>query len=543
MRKLNGHRMAAGLASLWLLIMGLAGGVLAQPAAGPGATATTVPPASLRLAQVVPRLPGIYYYAVAQDEAGGPMQIRPSDISALVGSERLPVAFNPQLDADPVAIVFLVDISASLGPAQVGMIKKSLHDWIASLGGKDRAALVTLGENVKTVVDFTPNTPNKATLSDEVAKLVFRDQRTLLYQGMVRAIDLSKRLDESLPLRRAIIVLTDGMDDQQGGAGRQDVLDKLAIDPTPIYGIGASREKSPRVDEALKEFGAIVRASGGEFRRVEVNTLDQGYRYLQGIIAATRRMTARCDGCIPDGSTIVTRLYMTQGTTSLSSGSVTVRAVNEKGEVVVPPPSPPPPQPVPQPVFQPPPKPWYSVWWTRLTTWIAALAWQWLVLAAIALAVVVAGLVAFFLPKPTPALETTRIYPEPGPTRPNPDPNGVIVVQDAITPGTQLEAQRLRITPLGHNDVPAQERVFTEELTVGRSQDNQISIYNDTQVSTKHCTLAPKNGLILVSDEGSRNGTRVNGVPIEQFMHAEADSVLGVGRTELRMQLLAPGRQ
>jgi hypothetical protein len=540
MRKLNGHRLAVVLASLWLLVVGLAGHAQAQPAASP----TTVPPASLRLAQVVARLPGIYYFAVAQDEAGWPMQMHPADVSALVGSERLPVAFNPQLDADPVAIVFLVDISASLGPAQVGMIKKSLRDWITSLGGGDRAAIVTLGESVRTAVDFTSN---KAVLSDEVSKLVFRDQRTLLYQGLVRAVDLSKRLDESLPLRRAIIVLTDGMDDQQGGAGRQDVLDKLAIDPTPIYGIGASREKSPRVDEALKEFGAIVRASGGEFRRVDLNTLDQGYHYLQAVIAATRRMTARCDGCLPDGSTIVTRLYMTQRTTSLSSGSVTVRAVNEKGEVVVPAARQPAIQPAIQPVIQPviqPQRPWYSVWWTRLTSWIGALAWQWLVLAALALAAVFAGSIAFFLPKPSPTPDTTRIYPEPGPTQPSPqDPNGVFIVQDAITPGTQLEAQRLRITPLGHNEVPAQERVFTGELTVGRTQDNQISIYNDTQVSSKHCTLAPKDGLILVCDEGSRNGTRVNGVPIEQFMHAEPDSVLGVGRTELRMQLLAPGRQ
>jgi hypothetical protein len=52
----------------------------------------------------------------------------------------------------------------------------------------------------------------------------------------------------------------------------------------------------------------------------------------------------------------------------------------------------------------------------------------------------------------------------------------------------------------------------------------------------------PKGNLILVTDCGSRNSTRVNGVPINGFMHAESDSILGVGRTELRMKLL-PARK
>jgi len=33
----------------------------------------------------------------------------------------------------------------------------------------------------------------------------------------------------------------------------------------------------------------------------------------------------------------------------------------------------------------------------------------------------------------------------------------------------------------------------------------------------------------------------VNGVPINGLLHAEPDSILGVGRTELRMQLLPVG--
>jgi Mg-chelatase subunit ChlD len=514
-------RLAAVVVCLWLLGAVLAGGAWPQTTAGP----TAGLPATLRLAQVVPRLPAIHFFAVAENEAGSPVQMSPSDLSALIGSGRLKVDFLNQPDADAIAIVFLIDISASLGPVQVGMIKRSVQNWIGGLHDSDRAAIVTLGTSVKTVVDFTNN---KTALNDAVAGLVFRDQQTLLYQGLVRAIDVSKRLDKSLPLRRAIVVLTDGMDDQQGGAGRQDVLSKLEIDPTPIYGIGASTEKNRKVDEALKDFGAIVHASGGEFRRVEVTTLDRGYGELRNLVMSTRHLIARCDGCLPDGSTMVTRLFMTQGTASFSSDAVTVRAVGPAGEVV-------PHRPVEPSV----------PWWKNMLDAIMRLGWQWLVLAVLALAAVIAGLIAIFIPKQKPSFETTRIIREPGATMPvvNPDSTFGISPAVSIAPGTEQHKQRLRLTPLGTNDLPAEEAIFEGDLSVGRSQDNKVYIYNDTQVSSKHCTLSPKDGRILVTDEGSRNGTRVNGVPIEGFIHAEPDSILGVGRTEMRMQLLASGQQ
>ena len=117
----------------------------------------------------------------------------------------------------------------------------------------------------------------------------------------------------------------------------------------------------------------------------------------------------------------------------------------------------------------------------------------------------------------------------------------IVAAEFRIAPGTHLNEQRLRLYPLGQNELPPTDILFEGELAIGRSPDNQIIIDNDTQVSGHHCTLAPDRGLILVRDENSRNGTRVNRVPIKGAMHAQADSILGVGRTELRMQLLPAG--
>jgi hypothetical protein len=180
--------------------------------------------------------------------------------------------------------------------------------------------------------DFTAD---KQLLRNAVTPLTAHDQRTLLYQGLVQAIDLSQQLDNNLPLRRGIVVLTDGLDDQEGGAGRQEVLDKLSIDPTPIYGIGASPEKSAAVDEALKDFSALVRKSGGDFRRVDIRTLDTGYLELRNTVRATQHLTAECRKpmCVPNGSATLVRLFMEQRGARLSTADVTVRAVGANGRI------------------------------------------------------------------------------------------------------------------------------------------------------------------------------------------------------------------
>ena len=519
---LTAHQLRAALSCFALLALLSSGGALAQTA--PGASAPA--PATLRLAQVVPRLPIINFYSIAQDESGMPVAMGSADLSALVGSDRVPVHLSRE--PDNIGIVFLIDISGSLRPPQYKMIGESVGMWVDSLRPGDRAAIVTLGSSVNTVVDFTAN---KSVLKDAVARLAFKDQQTLLYQGLIQAIDLSKRLDKNLPLRRAIVVLTDGMDDQQGGAGRQEVLDKLAIDPTPIYGIGASAEKSPRVDQALKEFAGLVRTSGGDYRRVEVTTLNRGFTELQNIVNSTQHLTSHCDLCLPDGSAIVVRLFMSEGSASLSSGSVTVRAVGSEGQIVL--------APKPNPNDRPSDIQNRS-WWAAMRELILNY-WRWLVLAALALA----GTIGAFwvIPPRRDITEETHVIPPSVPTQPSNPSIIEISLPKKVEPGTQQKKRRLRLYPLGHNELQPQEALFEGELTVGRSPESDICIHNDSQVSGSHCTLSPRDGRIFVQDDGSRNGTRVNGVPIEGSMHAEADSMLGVGRTELRMRLLAAGEQ
>ena len=46
--------------------------------------------------------------------------------------------------------------------------------------------------------------------------------------------------------------------------------------------------------------------------------------------------------------------------------------------------------------------------------------------------------------------------------------------------------------------------------TIGRSRDNDISLFFDDTVSERHATIIYRNGHIAIKDEGSTSGTYVN---------------------------------
>jgi hypothetical protein len=388
---------------------------------------------------------------------------------------------------------------------------------------------------------------------------------TLLYQGLVQAIDLSRRLDRNLPLRRAIVVLTDGLDDQQGGAGRQEVVDKLQLDPTPIYAIGAAPRNTTKVDEALKDFASLVRLSGGDYRRVnDIHNVDKGYLELRTIVRDTQHLVADCPMCDSDGSTRTARLVVSEGGAVVSSQTVTVRQVGQDGIAipkppVVTPPTPPappiplapradtppamvaepkPPPVVPhdaQPVQMPQAQPESWLHWLagvvkdlsnivdsvfRMAKNLNAL---YLLLLALGIFGAVGSAAVYFV-----FIAPPKGDEKPSPTKPRP--------QDPPVETTRLKLDILRPSELELGIYP-----FENDLTVGRAPDNTVKVTNDRQISALHCTLSPEGKSILVKDAGSRNGTRINGVPIADFLHAESGDVLGIGRTEIRMQILRPG--
>ncbi|PYU05856.1 MAG: hypothetical protein DMG34_07300, partial [Acidobacteria bacterium] len=64
------------------------------------------------------------------------------------------------------------------------------------------------------------------------------------------------------------------------------------------------------------------------------------------------------------------------------------------------------------------------------------------------------------------------------------------------------------------------------EVSIGRDAANQLSA-GDGSLSRRHCVVRREGAKCSVRDAGSRNGTRVNGVPVDeqQLMHGDQLSV------------------
>jgi sigma-B regulation protein RsbU (phosphoserine phosphatase) len=79
----------------------------------------------------------------------------------------------------------------------------------------------------------------------------------------------------------------------------------------------------------------------------------------------------------------------------------------------------------------------------------------------------------------------------------------------------------------------------TAPLTIGRSSDNQLQL-TDAQVSRRHAELAPAEGGWRIRDCGSRVGTFVNDVRVQDSPVASGDRIR-LGHTELRFEVGEPG--
>jgi predicted component of type VI protein secretion system len=80
--------------------------------------------------------------------------------------------------------------------------------------------------------------------------------------------------------------------------------------------------------------------------------------------------------------------------------------------------------------------------------------------------------------------------------------------------------------------------VFPLQLvtSIGRLASNTITI-SDTYASSQHALLSWKEEQWWLEDQGSRNGTLLNDTPITGPTVVSAGDVIGIGRTQLKLEL------
>ncbi|MBL3593890.1 MAG: VWA domain-containing protein [Synergistaceae bacterium] len=220
--------------------------------------------------------------------------LAPEQVRATWGSRALPLLSLARYDriGERGTYLFLVDVSKSLKPDQFEALRKGLADWVQGLGEGDRFGLMAFGESVRVLADLGSD---KEAFLEALPMLKATDNWTHLNLGLLRGLELGRRLDAGLPPRRLLVVISDGIEDSLGGASREEVLRRFQEASIPVYALGYTPPPlTDKKKEGLAHLGEMARASGGEIVVVEgAKDFDGGYRNLRSFIE--RAWVARFD--------------------------------------------------------------------------------------------------------------------------------------------------------------------------------------------------------------------------------------------------------
>lgn len=491
---------------------------VSAPAAAPATASALAAASNFRISQARAAIPGVAVYLDIRAENGAAVpNIRAGQLHAEIGpypaSARSLQTFTAS--GEGVAYIFLVDISKSLKPNQFAQFRKALLLWTEKMGARDRAAIVTFGEAVKTVQDFTAD---KALLKTKIDELALTDLYTSLYGGVMHALDLGRRGDADLPRRRVIVTLTDGVDDVAGGSTREDAMARIKEEPVPIFAIGFAAASTPTRDRdaGFKALGAFAHASGGAFTAATAKPLEEIFAGVHEVIHEAYLLALDCATCPGDGRAYPLRVSLQADNRVLTATSdvrlapgVVLAAASVQESQSAPPSTTNPEQ------SQP------------LWVWIAA-----------GLGIVA---VSGFL-----WLRRKSVTPDQPPVAPLPPMSDMDKVHITEMPARLADT----VMPEVRSGIPIKltavsgahiGREWLAEVgagtVIGRSINCAVVIDDDDEVSTRNSALSAAGGLLFVEDLGSTNGTSVNGTPITVRTRVGDGDLILVGRTELRLTL------
>ncbi|MBK7674252.1 MAG: VWA domain-containing protein [Candidatus Accumulibacter sp.] len=402
----------------------------------------------------------------------------------------------------------MVDTSQSLAQRQRD-VQDALQRWVRGMATSDRMAIVTFGDSVQ-VTDFTDKQADLLAAS----RLPTNGRRTHLHAALKKAVELARRLDHGLPTRRAIVVLSDGKNDErETGLTIDDVVRELAAAAVPVFALDANPAGKQGSEQHCSETMArIATISHGLCERLG-STPQTVQKSFENMRAAVRRIfivEATCPECPADGVLrdyrIVIRLGQTVHESKPRQLAIEPPPKAAKGPEV--------------PAVNPPPAE------PDKTPWIYWLVGVFLIL--------VLGVLAMWLsmrktkdqaptdePGPAdPGMETLPQVPvEPPHPQPTRTPNAVLnfVVVGGSQSGRRYEARLY-------------DRIF-----LGNGAKCEICIDDDDEVAETQCEFSWVANSVHVRSLAGNLPTIAGGGQLRGSRRIDDRETIRVGRTELRI--------
>jgi VWFA-related protein len=154
----------------------------------------------------------------ATDQAGNYVRnLRPEDFQLFEDGRSRKIDFFSVTDevtlSRPLAVVFALDLSGSLKPEETETLRRAAMKFTELLKGDSVFAALAFNYDVKVFQDFTPDSQK---IEHAFARMNRFEGSTRIYDAIDRAVTMlarrNQRSRQGYPLRRAVIVITDGFD-------------------------------------------------------------------------------------------------------------------------------------------------------------------------------------------------------------------------------------------------------------------------------------------------------------------------------------------
>jgi len=205
------------------------------------------------------QFPNVTVYVSATDANGDPVGLDPETIQVQENGELMePV--NVQGggavvggESIPVTTMLVIDISGSMDKNdKIGAAKEAAKAYVNGMRSGDQAGLITYDTQVYTVQPVTSDTAALIAAVDGLQT----GSDTAMYNALIEA----EKALESVSGRKAIIVMTDGMDNQSHSTA-EDVINSISESGLSISAIGFGDTTSTG-QEGLDEAGLMTLAEG-----------------------------------------------------------------------------------------------------------------------------------------------------------------------------------------------------------------------------------------------------------------------------------------
>lgn len=176
----------------------------------------------------------------------------------------------------PISVALALDYSGSIQPyiSDVEDAAQSFIDQLSFSNG-DEAAILKFAASIETTQPFTSDSTS---LNNAIYNIPFtgNTDKTLLYDAVWQAVDLTS--DPSRNARRAVVVLTDGIDEGSVDHDLADVIEKANDSGVPIFTIGLGNTYLPPLQTMADETG------GQFFSAPTSNDLQDIYKQIAQIL-------------------------------------------------------------------------------------------------------------------------------------------------------------------------------------------------------------------------------------------------------------------